>query len=48
MRVWVDLTKSPDVLVMQVDVERRAEHNGLRIRRDPRELVTLLLSATDA
>ena len=32
----------------QVDVERRAEHNGLRIRRDPRELVTLLLSATDA
>jgi uncharacterized protein len=32
----------------EVDVERRAEHNGLRIRRDPRELVTLLLSATDA
>jgi predicted glycosyltransferase len=90
MRVWVDLTNSPHVLVMrplieamradghevevtardfaqtlelcerfgiehtpigdpdQVDVERRAEHNGLRIRRDPRELVTLLLSATDA
>jgi len=22
----------------QVDVERRAEHNGLRVRRDPREL----------
>ena len=32
----------------QVDVERRAEHNGLRVRRDPRELVTLLLSASDA
>jgi predicted glycosyltransferase len=32
----------------QVDFERRAEHNGLRVRRDPRELVTLLLSATDA
>jgi predicted glycosyltransferase len=29
----------------QVYVERRAEHDGLRIRRDPRELVTLLLSA---
>jgi uncharacterized protein len=31
----------------EVLVERRSEHNGLRIRRDPRELVTLLLSATD-
>ena len=26
-------------------MEPRAEHDGLRIRRDPRELVTLLLSA---
>ena len=52
MRVWVDLTNSPHVLVMrpliEVDFERRAEHNGLRVRRDPRELVTLLLSATQA
>jgi predicted glycosyltransferase len=31
-----------------VDFERRAEHNGLRVRRDPRELVTLLLSAPEA
>ena len=29
-------------------VERRTEHGGLRVRRDPRELVTLLLSATDS
>jgi hypothetical protein len=36
MRVWVDLTSS---------VERRSGHGGLRIRRDPRELVKLLLSA---
>ena len=43
MRIWVDLTSSPDVLVMRPLIE----HNGLRIRRDPRELVTLLLSATD-
>jgi hypothetical protein len=28
-----------------VRVERRTEHGGLRVRRDPRELVTLLLSA---
>ena len=27
--------------------ERRSEHGGLRVRRDPRELVTLLLSAAD-
>jgi predicted glycosyltransferase len=32
----------------QVQVERRDEHGGLRVRRDPRELVKLLLSATDA
>jgi predicted glycosyltransferase len=29
-------------------VERRQEHGDLRIRRDPRELVKLLLSATDS
>jgi uncharacterized protein len=29
----------------QIDVERRPERSVLRIRRDPRELVTLLLSA---
>jgi uncharacterized protein len=29
----------------QIDVERRPEKSELRIRRDPRELVTLLLSA---
>jgi uncharacterized protein len=28
--------------------ERRTEHGGLRVRRDPRELVTLLLSASQA
>jgi uncharacterized protein len=32
----------------EVRVERREQHDGLRIRRDPRELVTLLLSASDA
>jgi uncharacterized protein len=31
----------------EVRVERRGEHGGLRVRRDPRELVTLLLSAAD-
>jgi uncharacterized protein len=31
----------------EVRVERRAEHGALRVRRDPRELVTLLLSAAD-
>jgi uncharacterized protein len=31
----------------EVEVERRTKHNGLRVRRDPRELVTLLLAATD-
>ncbi len=29
----------------EVSLERRAKHDGLRIRRDPRELVKLLLSA---
>jgi uncharacterized protein len=29
----------------QIEVERRSERSALRIRRDPRELVTLLLSA---
>jgi uncharacterized protein len=32
----------------EVSVERRTEHGGLRVRRDPRELVTLLLSAVDS
>ena len=32
----------------QVTIDRRAEHGGLRVRRDPRELVTLLLSASHA
>jgi len=31
----------------EVDVRHRSEHGELRVRRDPRELVTLLLSATD-
>ena len=31
----------------EVRVERRSEHGALRIRRDPHELVTLLLSAAD-
>ena len=31
----------------EVSVERRSEHGGLRVRRDPRELVKLLLSAVD-
>jgi predicted glycosyltransferase len=30
-----------------VTVKRRSEHGGLRVRRDPRELVKLLLSAAD-
>ena len=30
-----------------VRVEQRTEHGALRVRRDPRELVTLLLSAAD-
>ncbi|HKP20588.1 MAG TPA: DUF354 domain-containing protein [Thermoleophilaceae bacterium] len=32
----------------EVRVERRARHGELRVRRDPRELVTLLLSASHA
>jgi predicted glycosyltransferase len=32
----------------EVRVERRSEHGGLRVRRDPNELVTLLLSAADS
>jgi predicted glycosyltransferase len=31
----------------EVRVERRSEQGGLRVRRDPRELVTLLLSAAE-
>ncbi|HEX2415182.1 MAG TPA: DUF354 domain-containing protein [Thermoleophilaceae bacterium] len=31
----------------KVELERRAPHTGLRVRRDPRELVRLLLQATD-
>ena len=30
----------------ELDLERKQAHDGLRVRRDPRELVTLLLSAT--
>ena len=47
MRVWVDLTNrltDPDV----VSVGRRERQDGLRVRRDPRELVKLLLSAIDS
>jgi uncharacterized protein len=32
----------------EVRVERRSEHGGLRVRRDPRELVKLLLSPADS
>jgi uncharacterized protein len=32
----------------EVRIERRTEQAGLRVRRDPRELVTLLLSASHA
>jgi uncharacterized protein len=32
----------------QVQIERREQNGELRVRRDPRELVTLLLSASDA
>jgi uncharacterized protein len=32
----------------EFSVERRGEHGALRVRRDPDELVTLLLSATEA
>jgi uncharacterized protein len=32
----------------EVRVERRSRHDALRLRRDPRELVTLLLSAADS
>ena len=32
----------------EVRIERRTEQGGLRVRRDPRELVTLLLSASQA
>jgi predicted glycosyltransferase len=32
----------------EIVVERRRAHGGLRVRRDPRELVKLLLSATDS
>jgi predicted glycosyltransferase len=32
----------------EVTLERRSEQGGLRVRRDPRELVTLLLSARDS
>ncbi|MBA2629907.1 MAG: DUF354 domain-containing protein [Thermoleophilaceae bacterium] len=31
----------------EISLERRRAHGGLRVRRDPGELVTLLLSATD-
>src|SRR5215207_1328117 len=32
----------------EVSLERRSEHSGLRVRRDPCELVKLLLSAADS
>jgi hypothetical protein len=32
----------------EVRVERRERHDDLRVRRDPRELVTLLLSASQS
>jgi predicted glycosyltransferase len=32
----------------EVSLERRSEHSALRVRRDPRELVKLLLSAADS
>ena len=32
----------------EVTLERRSEQGGLRVRRDPSELVTLLLSATSS
>ena len=32
----------------EVRIERRTEQGGLRVRRDPRELVTLLLSVPEA
>jgi hypothetical protein len=47
MRVWVDLTNSP-ADPDEVSVERRERHDDLRVRRDPRELVKLLLSAIDS
>ena len=31
----------------QIEVQRRSEKSELRVRRDPRELVTLLLSASE-
>ena len=43
MRVWADLTD-----LYEVSVERWERHDGLRVRRDPRELVKLLLSAIDS
>jgi predicted glycosyltransferase len=32
----------------EVSLERRSEHSALRVRRDPRELVKLLISAIDS
>jgi hypothetical protein len=43
MRVWVDLTNA-----REVSVGHRERHDGLRVRRDPRELVKLLISAIDS
>jgi hypothetical protein len=31
----------------QIEVERRPANGGLRVRRDPRELVRLLLAASE-
>ena len=32
----------------QIEIERRAANGGLRVRRDPRELVTMLLAARES
>jgi hypothetical protein len=59
MRVWVDLTRVDEALLRggrlrrltdpdEVSVGHRERHDGLRVRRDPRELVKLLLSAIDS
>jgi Protein of unknown function (DUF354) len=76
MRIWVDLTNSPHVLVLRplIEVMRADGHevevtardfaqtlelckrevkprpatDGLRVRRDPRELVKLLLAASES
>ncbi len=41
------LHKLSDPGNVDLELEQRRPHTGLRVRRDPRELVTLLLQATD-